>query len=110
MRMFVILCVIFAFFSGCDTLIHGTDEEMFKAANKVFEDYLFEYRIDSALFGSPVTKTLQEGNTSYKWIVKGSERKPVGIEVVVTINKFTKPQMILIGNTDDWVPLLGTRR
>ena len=110
MRKFFVLFVIFAFFPGCDALIHRTDEEMFKAANKVFEDYLFEYRNDSALFGSPITKTLPEGNRSYKWIVKGSERKPVGIEVVVTINKFTKPEMILIGNTDDWVPLLGTKR
>jgi len=82
---------------------------MFKAADKVYEDYLFEYGIDGALFKPPATKTIQGGSRSYKWIANGSERKPVGIEVIVQRNKFTKPEMILIGNTDGWIPLLGTR-
>lgn len=109
MRKFLIFCTIFALFCGCDTLIHRTDGEMFKAALKVYEDYLFEYGIDSALFGPPTTKTLQEGGRSYKWIAKGSEVRPVGIEVIVTRNKFTKPEMILIGDEDGWKPLVGSK-
>ncbi len=110
MRKLFIICAIFAFFSGCSNLIYRTDEEMFKAAHKVYEDYLFEYGIDGALFMSPTTKTFQDGSRSYKWIARGSESRPVGIEVIVTKNKFTKPEMILIGDADGWIPLVGSKK
>jgi len=110
MRKFFVLCTIFTVFSGCNTLIHRTDEEMFKAAHKVYEDYLFEYGIDSALFESPITKTLEGGSRSYKWIARGSENKPVGIEVIVTRSKLTKPEMVLIGDADSWRPLVGSKK
>ena len=110
MRKVSVLCTILTFLYGCGTLIHRTDEEMFKAAQKVYEDYLFEYGIDGTLFESPTSKTLGGDNRSYKWIARGTERKPVGIEVIVTRNKLTRPEMILIGDADGWRPLVGSKK
>jgi len=110
MRKFLVFYATLVLLTGSDTLIHRTDEEMFKAAHEVYEDFLFEYRINSTLLGSPTIKTLQGGSRSYTWIARGGKGTPAGIEVIVTRNKFTKPEMILIGNRDDWVPLLGSKR
>jgi hypothetical protein len=79
---------------------------MFDAACEVYNNYLVEYRIDSALFLSPTIKTLPNEDRSYKWIAK-SAGSIAGIEVIVTKTRGTKPEMILIGGMDAWRPLLS---
>ena len=89
---------------------HEALERLFKGAREVYEDYLSEYGIDRALFSSPTIETHKNGNRSYKWIARGSEGIPVGVEVIVAKIKGTKPEMILIGDTDAWLPLVGSKR
>ena len=108
-RRFVVALAMVALLAGCETHKYRTEEQMLKAAHKVYEDYLFEYGIDSALFASPKIETLQNGNRSYTWIARGSDGIPVGIEVIVTRIKGTKPQMVLIGDADAWFPLVGSK-
>jgi hypothetical protein len=105
----IIMFAVVALLFGCTTNQYRTDAEMFATANEIYRDYLFEYGIDSDLFSSPITKELSNGNKSYKWVAMGASNLPIGVEVIVAKSKKTKPEMILIGNTDAWLPLVGSK-
>jgi hypothetical protein len=105
--LIIFVAIIIA--GGCTTQRSRSDKEMFDISNEVYQDYLFEYGIDSALFSSPVVRNQPNGSISYKWTAKGAHDVPVGIEVIVSRNKDTKPEMILIGHADDWFPLVGSK-
>ena len=82
---------------------------MFEAARQVFSDYLFEYGIDPALFPTPTVTDRSNGDKSYKWITTGARGIPVGVEVTVKKRKSAKPEWMLIGDTDAWLPLVGSK-
>lgn len=82
---------------------------MFEAARQVFSDYLFEYGVDPALFSAPTVTDRTNGDKSYKWITKGARGIPVGVEVIVNKRKSAKPEWVLIGGTDAWLPLVGSK-
>jgi hypothetical protein len=83
---------------------------MFDDSNEVYLDYLFEYGIDSTLFSPPVVRNLPNEDRSYKWIATGAHNVPVGVEVIVKRNNNVKPEIILIGDTDAWLPLVGSKK
>lgn len=83
---------------------------MLESAKKVYQNYLFEYGIDSKLFSLPIVEDRQDGTRSYKWLAIGTEGNPAGVEVLVTKTKGTKPEWILIGTKDAWLPLVNTKK
>ena len=107
-KLFIIV-IIMELLAGCTIQQDRSDAEMLAAANEVYQDYLFEYGIDSALFSSPIVKTRPNGDKSYKWMAKGLGGTPVGVEVIVEKINNKKPEMILIGDTDVWLPLIGSK-
>jgi hypothetical protein len=106
MKKLLIIGIIIELLAGCTV---RTDAEMLEAANKVYQDYLFEYGIDGSLFSQPIIITREGGAKSYKWLAIGSEDNPAGIEVVVPKMKGAKPEWFLIGNKDAWLPLIGSK-
>jgi hypothetical protein len=101
--------IIVALLVGCSSYQYRTDTEMFDAANEIFQDYLFAYGIDSTLFSSPIIKKLSNGEKNYKWVTMAENDIPLGVEVIVTKDKKTKPRMILIGKTSAWFQLVGSK-
>ena len=107
MKYFFLICVLFNLLASCESQNNRTEEEMLKAAYKVYKDYLFEYGIDESLFLPPVIEIRQNGNKSYKWFAMRPESTPVGVEVVVSKMKEKKPEMILIGDFYAWLSFLN---
>ncbi|MEW5802482.1 MAG: hypothetical protein AB1847_10325 [bacterium] len=109
MKRILVIGAVVVLLASCTIQGDRTDAEMFEAANEIYQDYLFEYGIDSALFSSPTIETRQNGIRSYKWIAIGSKGTTVGVEIIVKKMKGTKPEMILIGDTDAWLPFVGSK-
>lgn len=109
MRRIIRICAVLALLTGCTIPGDRTDTEMFEAANEVYQDYLFEYGIDSLLFQYQAIEARQDGTKSYKWIATSAKGGPVGVEVVVSKMKSKKAEMILIGDTDAWLPFVGSK-
>lgn len=109
MKYFYVVCAVIAIFSCCYFQGDRTDAEIFEVANEVYKDYLFEYGIDNALFSSFNMEARQDGQKRYKWIAIGSKGDMVGVEVIVSKKKNIKPEMILIGDTDAWIPFVGSK-
>ena len=105
----LIASIIGLFFVGCAVRDKRTDAEMMQAATEVYQNYLLEYGIDGKLF-SPTTETLPNETKFYKWTAIGAASNLVGVSVAVTRIKNVKPEMTLIGNTDAWLPLVGSKR
>lgn len=103
------IAVVIALLTSCTFQGDRTDWEMFQAANKVYQDYLFEYGIDSKLLSAPVVENCPNSKKSYKWLVLGMENVPVGVEVIVSKQKTQKPEMILMGDKE-WLSLIGSKR
>lgn len=105
----LIVGIVGFFLVGCSGRDKRTDSEMVQAATAVYQDYLFEYGIDGKLF-LPATETLSDETKIYKWTAIGSASNLVGVSVTVTRMKNVKPEMTLIGSTDAWLPLVGSKR
>ncbi len=109
MNKLIEISAVIVLLAGCTTQSDRSDKEMFEIANEMYQDYFFEYGIDSKLFAAPIIESRQNGLKSYKWIAMDFKRVPIGVEVVVPKKKSTKPEMILIGNTDAWLPFVGSK-
>jgi hypothetical protein len=109
MLKFIAVLATFAMLAGCTNQVDRTDEEMLEDATKIYQNYLSEYGIDSALFQSPIVESRQDGTKSYKWLAESSEGSKVGVEVVVSKIKNINAEMILIGDTDAWFPFVGSK-
>ena len=100
MKKILVICVVLALISGCKTQKYRTEEEMYKTAHDVFENYLSDYGFNDALFASPIIGARENGAKSYKWISLPSTGCTVGVEVVVPKMKDQEPKMILIGGLE----------
>ena len=88
---------------------NNTEAEMFKAAYEMYQDYLFEYGIDSTLFMPAIIEVRQDSLRSYKWLAVIPNGDTVGVEVIAAKSRVIKPEMILTGNNDAWIFFLGTK-
>lgn len=109
MKLAIVL-VLAVLFIGCAPQGDRTDEEMFQAASDIYENYVFEYRIDKNIFSKPISKTLPSGGSSYAWIIIGTEKDPLGIEVLVPKPKKLEPEMVLIGDVERWYPFVNSKK
>lgn len=85
------------------------DTEMTEIASEIYQNYLFEYGIDSELFFAHTVENCQAGIKKYKWITTSLDGLQIGVEVVVSKKRDRKPEMILIGDTDAWLPFVGSK-
>ena len=105
----LLISVIIFMFAGCIVAGERSDAEMSVSAYEVFNDYLFDYGISSELFSAPTIEARQGGLKSYKWIPIGSKGDAIGVEVIVSRLRSTKSEMILTGDTDAWLPFIGSK-
>ncbi len=109
MKKLLPICAVIIFLLGCNNKENSPDAEMFNTANKVYQDYLFEYGIDSKIFSLPIIETQLDGTKSFKWIAIDSKKNVVSVEVLVVKTNDTKPELILTGNNDAWLHLMNTK-
>ncbi|MDZ4217649.1 MAG: hypothetical protein U1D70_01310 [Methylobacter sp.] len=115
MKAFILIgAMLFFGVSWCTSQQDRTNAEMFKLADEVFFDYIWELAIDQNLFAEPIIEAHPNGVKSYKWLAIGSENNPIGIEVYVSKSKDVEPELIPIPrgyvfDNSEWHKLLGTR-
>lgn len=107
--MILVIILSSSFFYSCGQNYERGDKEMLEIANNIYENYIFEYRVDAALFAPLKVKELNDGIKSYQWIISGSELDPIGIEVFVSKNKSSDTEWVLHGDKDQWLPLINTK-
>lgn len=105
----LILIIVFVLFFIFKQQGDRTDVEMFKVADKLYKFTLFELAIDSELFPILTIENHENGTKSYRWIVKGTENDPVGMEIVVHRKAGTEPEMTRFGR-ERWGQLAGSER
>jgi len=103
----IIITILFLFFLF-DRYGKRSDVEMFSVANNLYEVYIFEFAIDSGLFPSLTIENRQDDSKCYRWIAKGTEDDPVGIQIIVDREKGSEPKMTSIG-WEKWDELVGSK-